>query len=250
MAHSGSAGTDTGTINKLRSDVLKQAEASLSALIGKVHFSDTFSAATQLQYDSHPAVAGVVPGRRVSETNGARPEAGGSSSSGSAPPPEAHALLFDLDKLRNAVSHANHMTTRYGVEVLSINIISAKPADKQLMQSLAKGAVAAAEAQQQETAARGQAKANTIAARGEADALKISAQADADADVTRAEGRRQAAKLLNEEEVAVSLATISATGEALGKAKSNLILAKEPGQLNSMMLVDTKGEAKMLQASM
>jgi hypothetical protein len=30
-------GRDTGTINKLRGDVLKQAEASLSALIGKVH---------------------------------------------------------------------------------------------------------------------------------------------------------------------------------------------------------------------
>jgi len=223
----------------------------LSALIGKVNFSDTFSAATQLQYGSQPALPGVVPGRRVSDESGPSRHAAGPSSSTSMPPaPEPHALLFDLDKLRNAVSHANHMTTRYGVEVLSINIISAKPADKQLMQSLAKGAVAAAEAQQLETAARGQAKANTIAARGQADALKISAQAGADADVTRAEGRRQAAKLLNEEEVAVSLATISATGEALGMSRSNLIMAKEPGQLSSMMLnMDAKGGPSTLQAS-
>ena len=43
--------------------------------------------------------------------------------------------------------------------------------------------VAAAEAQQLETIARGRAKASVIDAEGNADALKISAQADADADV-------------------------------------------------------------------
>merc|ERR1711939_1188653 len=128
-------------------------------------------------------------------------------------------LLFDVDKLQCSVAHANDMTSRYGVLVLSINIISAKPADKNLMQCLAKGAVAAAEAQQLETIARGRAKAATIDARGTADALKISAQADAEAEVTRAEGSKAAAQLLNEQEVAVQLATISATGNALANAK-------------------------------
>ena len=80
---------------------------------------------------------------------------------------------------------------------------AAKPADDKLMQCLAKGAVAAAEAKQLETIARGRAKAATIDARGTADALKISAQADAEAEVTRAEGSKQAAELLNEQEVAV-----------------------------------------------
>jgi len=231
MDASGS-GRDTQTIHKLRSDVLTQAEASLSALIGKVNFSDTFSAAMHIQAGSpDPPVTGVVPGRLLPTD---------SSPSHLAPQNLApqSALLFDMDKLRNSVSHANDMTTRYGVEVLSINIISAKPADVQLMQSLAKGAVAAAEAQQLETAARGQAKADAIAAQGQADALKISAQADADAEVTRAEGRKQAAKLLNEESVAVTLATIAATGDALKNAKSSLIMAREPGQLNSMMLAN------------
>jgi regulator of protease activity HflC (stomatin/prohibitin superfamily) len=106
------------------------------------------------------------------------------------------------------------------------------------MQSLAKGAVAAAEAQQLETAARGQAKADAIQAQGRANALKISAQAESDAEVTRADGRQQAAKLLSEQEVAVSLATIAATGEALSHAKSSLIMTREPGQLNSMMLAN------------
>ena len=56
------------------------------------------------------------------------------------------------------------------MEILSINIISAKPAHDELMQSLAKGAVAAAEAQQLEITARGRAKAAIIMAKGEADA--------------------------------------------------------------------------------
>jgi len=244
------SGRDTNTIAKLRSDVLKQAEASLSALIGKVNFSDTFSAATHIQYGSPTLPANVVAGQRLASSDdaadddagapppgGAAALAGGAGGAGGAATATA-ALLFDSDKLRDAVTHANDMTTRYGVEVLSINIISARPADNQLMQSLAKGAVAAAEAQQLETAARGQAKADAIRAQGHANALKISAKADADADVTRAEGRQKAAKLLNEEQVAVNLATIAATGDALSNAKSSLIMSREPGQLNSMMLAN------------
>ena len=56
--------------------------------------------------------------------------------------------LFDPEKLSNAIDHANQITLSYGVTVMSINIISAVPKDMDLMRSLAKGAVAAAEAQQ------------------------------------------------------------------------------------------------------
>jgi regulator of protease activity HflC (stomatin/prohibitin superfamily) len=228
-------GADAGQIVKLRGDVLKQAEASLSALIGKVNFSDTFSAATALQVGHTPTATEVVVGSSVGASSSLSSPGGAAGAGGGA---EQVALLFDSDKLRDAVTHANDMTHRYGVDVLSINIISAKPADPQLMQSLAKGAVAAAEAQQLETAAIGAAKAATIQAQGEADALKISAAADADAEVTRAEGSRQAAQKLSEHEVAVQLAHIAATGEALKKAKSSLILASEPAAMGSMMLAN------------
>merc|ERR1719263_2790768 len=130
------------------------------------------------------------------------------------------------------------MTARYGVQVLSINIISAKPADPTLMTALAKGAVAAAEAQQLETIAGGRAKAATIDARGNANALKISAQAAAEAEVTRAEGSRQAGCLLNEQPVSVQLAMIAATGAALENAKSNLILGSEASAISSMLMVN------------
>jgi len=223
-----------GTIDKLRNDVLKQAEASLSALVGKVNFSNTFSAATALQVGQVPLVAG-------SEST----EVGIPATSQPVDTNDVSSLLFDVDKLKCSVAHANDMTSRYGVEVLSINIISAKPADDKLMQCLAKGAVAAAEAQQLETIARGRAKAATIDARGTADALKISAQADAEAEVTRAEGSKKAASLLNEQEVAVKLATISATGAALKGAKSNLILGQDPGNIGAMLMSNPDYTSKL-----
>merc|ERR1719230_2411216 len=144
-----------------------------------------------------------------------------------APSHEADNLLFNVDKLNDAVTHANDMTCRYGVEVLSINIISAKPAHNELMQSLAKGAVAAAEAQQLETTARGRARAATIMAKG-----------DADAEVTRAEGSKTAATLLQQEPVAVQLAYIASTGEALSKSGSSLILGNDPSSMGSMLLAN------------
>ena len=139
------AAEPVGQIQKLRADVLKQAEASLSALIGKVNFSDTFAAA--FRSDGHAPVP-VVVGTSSNEDGNTR---------GPIAPParnEHENLLFNDDKLHDAVSHANDMTKRYGVGVLSINIISARPRSEDLMQSLAKGAVAAAEAQQVEITAR------------------------------------------------------------------------------------------------
>lgn len=243
MSHKGNkTSAESGTIDKLRNDVLKQAEASLSALVGKVNFSNTFSAATALQVGQRAVAHGLpVVQPTLQELDGLDgPPTVGPSSSASAGSPSREmdpvALLFDVDKVQCAVGHANSMTARYGVHVLSINIISAKPADKDLMQCLAKGAVAAAEAQQLETIARGRAKAATIDARGNANALKISAQADAEAEVTRAEGSRAAASLLNEQDVAVKLATIAATGHALAGAGSNLILGADPSNISGMLL--------------
>lgn len=66
----------------------------------------------------------------------------------------------------SAVNAANDVTSAYGVTILSINIISAVPADAALQNALAKGAVASAEAEQAETVARGRARAARILAEG------------------------------------------------------------------------------------
>ena len=213
------------TIQKLQSDVLKQAEASLSALIGKVNFSDTFAAATLVQTGVAPTP--TVMGTAAAAAASAEAGAGAGAAKRAEDESTTTGVLFNVDKLNDCVTHANFMTNRYGVEILSINIISAKPAHNELMQSLAKGAVAAAEAQQLEITAMGKSKAATIMAKSEADA-----------EVTRAEGSRQAAKLLQEEAVAVQLAYISSTGEAMAKAGSSLILGNDPASMGSMLLAN------------
>lgn len=221
MSHTGNTkagdkAKNTSTIAKLRNDVLKQAEASLSALVGKVNFSSTFSAATELAAGTSassavPVAVGVVE----------------SGSNAAKSMPTASALLFDVDKLQNSVQHANEMTTRYGVKVMSINIISAQPSDEGLLQSLAKGAVAAAEKTQ-----------CVLKAQGEADALKISAKADAEAEVMRAEGSKTAAELLTSEDVAVQLAVMQAAGNALKGAKSSVILGNDVSAVGGMLMAN------------
>ena len=55
---------------------------------------------------------------------------------------------------------------------------------------------------------------------------------------TSAARSRQAAKLLQEESVAVQLAYISCTGEAMAKAGSSLILGNDPSSMGSMLLAN------------
>merc|ERR1719463_216044 len=99
-------------------------------------------------------------------------------------------LLFDKGKLNSAVQHANEVCSRYGVEVISINIISAFPKDAKLVEALAAGAIAAAETEQAETAAQGAAKALMIRTQAEADCQRMKAEADADAERIRADGSK------------------------------------------------------------
>jgi len=173
-------------IKKLRNDVLKQATASLASFIGGIRYSASFhisSAATQANQ--------VTTGLPLEPAKHESSEGGGNH-------------IFDSDRMAGAVELANRITQTYGVSILSINIISATPADKNLQLALAQGAVAAAEAEQAEITARGQAKAARIAAEGAGDAERL-----------RAEGARAAADLLEASSLANQLSIIQRTGEAL-----------------------------------
>eukprot|EP01061_Rhynchopus_euleeides_P037094 TRINITY_DN627_c0_g1_i5.p2 TRINITY_DN627_c0_g1~~TRINITY_DN627_c0_g1_i5.p2 ORF type:complete len:462 (+),score=205.05 TRINITY_DN627_c0_g1_i5:235-1620(+) len=218
--HTGDTGNQ-GDITKLRNDVLKQASASLSSFIGTVNYSDSFSPMA-LVHQEHP-VTGVVADTATT--------AGG--------------ILFDTERMLTAVEHANAVTRKYGVEIISINIISAKPSDPVLMTSLAQGAVAAAEALQMETTAQGRSKAVRIeadanalarltAARAEAGCVDVMAKAEAKADEVRATGSKQAADLLATSDVAVQLARIDRTGTAIGKGTS-LFFGADPSNLGSLL---------------
>lgn len=190
------------TTTKLRNDIMKQAEASLAFFVGTINFSDSMAAAamTQRSRDTERNFPVAV----------AHPA---SDSNADQSPVEFN--LYNNDRLDDAVSHANEITKTYGVEIISINIISAIPGDQKLQESLAAGAVAAAEAQMMETTAQGKSRAIKIEARAKAEQTMILAKADADADVLRAEGAKQAADMLSTNSVSVDLAKIDRTGKAL-----------------------------------
>merc|ERR1719379_1382443 len=184
MAASGRAGDISADITKLRRDVLKQALASLAAFIGSVNYSESFhmSAAAQAAGRDNTPVAAATLVEETPATVGAF----------------ADNPLYNLEKMGSAVEHANSVTRSYGIEIMSINIISAAPVDDALTKSLASGAVASAEALMAETTARGQSRAVTIAAEADAAALRIRAEADAEAEKLRAEGRTEGLKAVSD----------------------------------------------------
>jgi regulator of protease activity HflC (stomatin/prohibitin superfamily) len=224
-ANSG-GGSVSGDINKIRRDVRKQALASLAAFIGSVNYSESFhmSAAAQGGRSRNvPRFISPPPGYQSAVGRGEAEAAESASATLYVDNP-----LYDPAKMGTAVEHANKVTRTYGVEMMSINIISASPVDVQLTKSLASGAVASAEALQAETQARG--NANAIKIKAEADAMhrKIKALGDVDAELIsakgtaealqlRAEGERQAevVRMLGEAE---GLKTLAAASEISGGA--------------------------------
>lgn len=101
-------------ITKLRRDVLKQAIASLAGFIGSVNYSDSFHVAAAAQRNMETAAEVVAVGdgpvEPVEDTERDR---------GNTDNP-----MFDAEGMSEAVSHANQLTSNFGVEILSINIIS------------------------------------------------------------------------------------------------------------------------------
>mmetsp|Transcript_7285 Transcript_7285/g.9910 ORF Transcript_7285/g.9910 Transcript_7285/m.9910 type:complete len:546 (-) Transcript_7285:197-1834(-) len=238
---SSSGGRDApADLSKLRNDVLKQAIASLAGFIGSVNYSDSFHVAAAAQRHMATAEATVVGSEN--EPSGIR---------------NVENPMFDTAGMSEAVSHANQTTNKFGVEITSINIISANPVDAQLTASLATGAVASAEALQAETQARGMAKAakieadaaataRQITAESEASATVVKAKADGEAkrliaegdkaaEVLRAEGSKQAANLLESSAVAVKLETMKASALSL-KSTDKFFFGQEPSYMSNVVM--------------
>lgn len=212
---------DIGDISKLSNDVLKQAEASLAAFIGAVQYSDTFNVAAAVQKKES------VPHAEAKFADHAVEEQATMATQASSP-------LFDSDRLGNCVAAANAVTMTYGVSIISINVVAAVPADRELMKSLAQGAVAAAEAQKFETVAIGRASANKIEAKGEAEAAVIRANGLAESETIRATGLKTAADTLSENPHAVQISLIDKTGEALGD-KTSFFFGGDAKDLSSLL---------------
>merc|ERR1719433_1684337 len=217
-------------ISKLRQDVIRQVIGSLAAFIGSVSYSA----------HGHAAMAARIEGDNNKQRGGQEVEVDGRKQ------------LFDREQLNNSVDHANEICKKYGVCILSMNLISASPSDPGLLDALSQGALATVAAEQVETAARGQAQALLLTARAEADAAKIRAQGDAEAEALRADGAKKAADLLESSAVAVELAKMKQAGSCLAEGKANSFFfglqgaADIPsGMLGTAMLADaTSGKAR------
>merc|ERR1712151_75928 len=229
----GKVGSD---ITKLRQDVLKQAIASLASFMGGVNYSDSFHMAAQAQvpkvsnpHDSRSAMGPYEPEAEEKHKGMDNP-------------------LYDAARMSSSVEHANATTLTYGVEILSINILSAVPVDNQLTQALACGAVASAQALQAETAARGNAKAMRIDAEASAEKAQIEADGYAQSEVIRAkaqgdaaalvaEGNKKAADLLATSQVAVDLAKMDRSASLIGPS-DKFFFGQEPAYLANLVLKD------------
>merc|ERR1712224_1127342 len=165
----------------------RQITASLAAFVGTISYSEK---------GGHGQMAQQIEGRsKDAKPSGfAEPEPEGDHNAG----PKA---LFDRQQMMGSVEHANEITGQYGVRILSINLISAYPADKALLAALSQGAVATVAAEQTETKARGDAK-----------ALLANA---------RAEGSLKAAQKLEGSEMAMMVQKMRAAGLALKEGNAN-----------------------------
>ena len=234
-------------IRKLRRDVLKQAIASLASFIGSVNYSDSFHIAAAAQRNIETAEAVAVGSDHPAVIAPVGNQDGGASNN----------PMFDVEGMSDAVTHASQITSKFGVEIISINIISANPVDANLTRSLATGAVASAEALQAETQARGLAKAAQIKAENqsitrkidadsEAAAILVRAKAEADAEMMRAEGSKQAeilrsegsqaaAALIEKSKVAIDLEMMRASAGAI-KRSDKFFFGQEPSYLSNIVM--------------
>jgi regulator of protease activity HflC (stomatin/prohibitin superfamily) len=242
MAHTNRE-TVSADIIKLRRDVLKQAIASLAGFIGSVNYSDSFHVAAVAQRYMETAEVICI---------GDTPSTESVHGKGNTDNP-----MFDSEGMSEAVSHANQITSKFGVEIICINIISVNPVDDNLTASLATGAVASAQALQAETQARGMAKAMKIQAEATAVSRKIDADSQAlatliqaraegeaeivraegfkAAEILRAEGSKQAAALLESSTLAAKLEIIKQSSSAIKKS-DKFFFGQEPGYMSNIIM--------------
>ena len=246
MAVTGKTSDVSADISKLRRDVLKQAVASLATFIGSVNYSGSFHVSASNQAKREKMEASSVPVALGTALVSDGVGCGGleDEATPSAPQIQGESLfenpLYDVEKMDNAKTRANEVTKTYGIEIMSINIISAQPTDKALTQSLAAGAVASAESLKTETEARGASRALLIKAKAEADSVLIVAKGEKDADIIRADGKKHAAILTAEGEAEGIRKVAQALNSNGGSAAAQQRLAENYMQSTSQLANNAK----------
>lgn len=234
-----SYGTDS--LKMMRDDVKLQVTSSLAALVGSIQYGSKGTSGMS---------KGIATGQtgNVPEQDGVKMDENEEVTGRKA--------LWDPDKLKGAVEDANGICIRYGVTILSMNLISAAPADPKLVEIMSRGAVAAVSAEETMKAARAEANASVISAqsealranaeaeamlvkvRSEAEATTLKAQADADAERIRAQGAKEAGQLMGESQVAVDLAKLKIAYGPFAENQSSTFFfgLSGPGELPNSIL--------------
>lgn len=227
-AHASKADDPDG-LKSVRSDVIRQVVSSLAYMVGGIQFGARGQAglvnrtAHGLSDDSCMTAGscGIQVGVAIeSEQRSCGRKA-----------------LFDPCKLETCVEHANAICVRYGVNILSINLVEATPVDADLVEIIASAAIASATAEQSARTAQGEAnvvliqsrvqaakaeaeaeammiqvragaEAVKIAATAAAEAEKIKAEADSVSERMRGQGARDAGKMMEESDAAVAMAKL------------------------------------------
>lgn len=220
----GAEGAKYNTIRMLADDVLKQARASLAMYIGELRYMDTFHLSSTIQEQRRNATKGAA-----AVTSAQSPLEYENATA----PPE-YSRLYDDERMAGCVAHANLTTERYGVNIVSINIISASPSERTLTEKLAQGALAAAEAEMTETMAHADAKAAKIKQDIANENMRAEAQARADSAIIEAEGQKRAADLIASSELACELQRLQAMKGVLSD-KAAFFFGSDPAALSSVL---------------
>jgi len=198
-------------LNMIRTDLKLQVTSALAALVGRISYGavdNADSRETAKDRIGHGAT-------HLSHNSSVRVDVKNSRKA-----------LWEPESMKAAQSDVNNICNRYGVEILSINLISAAPSDSKLVDIMSRGAIATVAADELVKGAKAEANAALIQARTEparaqadadamlirvrsqADAVKIAAVGEADAERIRGNASKDAGKLLEQSEVAVQLAKL------------------------------------------
>lgn len=240
-------GQGNDTLKLMREDVNLQVTSSLASLVGSISYGSKGTSGLQAAARTGDLQEGTTTDADQALAN----------------PPDSQKetklsrqALWDPEQLESAANDANQICHRYGVDILSINLISAQPADQNLREIMSRGAVATVSAEErtkaakaeanaavitaQTQAAEAQANANAmlIKARSHAEALEIGAKADADAERIRAEGSKDAGKLMEDSAVAVALQKLKIAYAPFQEKESNSYFfgVQGPGDLPTSIL--------------
>lgn len=203
------------TIAALTDDVKKQSRASLAMYIGELRYMDAVHMSSMIQEKRRTAQLGEAEEQEDVD------------------PPE-YSRLYDDERMDTCVRHANATAVQYGVQIVSINIVSATPADKHLAIELAQGALAAATSEQTETEAHAKAAAASIRNAADNDNKILRAECKAQCEVIKAEGEKEAADLVASSALACELQRLTALKPILAD-KTSYFFGSDPGNLSTLM---------------